>query len=52
MSEMVWYAFKLWLCRRFGHRGRIDYASLGGGDPEICRRCGQLLSTNYSRSKR
>lgn len=51
MSEALWHLFKRWLCRKFGHRGRIDYASPGGGDPEVCLRCGNLLSTAYSRSK-
>jgi hypothetical protein len=51
MSEALWYVFKSWLCRKFGHRAEIHYSSLGGGDPEICRRCNRLLSTAYSRSK-
>jgi len=40
-----------WWCRRYGHRGRIDYNSPGGGGPEICRTCGQLLSTAWSRAQ-
>lgn len=40
---------RAWLCRKFGHRARIDYQSPGGHDPEVCRRCNTLLSTAYSR---
>ena len=50
MPESILQRMRRWWCRRFGHRGEIHYDSLGGGDPEICRRCGQLLSTEYSRN--
>ncbi len=52
MSEALWYMFKSWICKKFGHRGRIDYNSPGGGDPEVCSRCDRLLSTAYSRNKK
>lgn len=51
MRGTWWERLQRWLCRKFGHRGRIDYASAGGGDPEVCTRCGQLLSTAFSRSR-
>lgn len=43
--------FMSWLCSKFGHRAEIDYHSPGGGNPEICKRCGRLLSTMLSRGR-
>lgn len=51
MNGTRWERFMRWLCRKLGHRGRIDYDSPGGGDPEVCTRCRVLLSTAYSRSR-
>ena len=50
MSETWIQQLRAWLCRKFGHRGIVDYQSAGGGDPEICRRCSALLSTAFSRA--
>jgi hypothetical protein len=52
MGESLRERFMAWLCRTFSHRARIEYASPGGGVPEICRRCRRLLSTAYSRANR
>lgn len=51
MIETLLARLRRWICRRWGHRGVIHFDSPGGGDPEICRRCGSLLSTAYSRAK-
>jgi hypothetical protein len=37
------------LCRWWGHWAYIDYGAKGGGDPEVCRCCGAVLSTAWSR---
>jgi hypothetical protein len=46
----LWARLMLWLCDRFGHRGRVLYDCPGGGDSEVCTRCHRLLSTAYSRN--
>lgn len=51
MDDGLWMRIKRWVCSKFGHCGRIDYDSPGGGDPEECTRCGKLLSTAYSRAR-
>lgn len=50
MNGTLLQRFRWWLCRRFGHRGRI-YTDNNITDPEICTRCNSLLSTRYSRER-
>ena len=51
MEESLWQQFMNWICKEFGHNGKIDRESPGGGDPEVCTRCKRLLSTAYSRGE-
>lgn len=50
MNQTLFERLKNWICSKIGHKSFIDYNSLGGGDPEICKRCNRLLSTAYSRT--
>lgn len=43
--------FTRWLCSKIGHWSYIDRNSMCGSAPEVCRCCGRLLSTAYSRSR-
>ena len=52
MIPTLWQRIMEWICQKIGHRGKIDYKSPGGGNPEVCARCNLLLSTEYSRKRR
>lgn len=45
MKPTLWQQFMEWLCLEFDHKPVIE----GLTENEICRRCGKLLSTPYSR---
>lgn len=50
MNGTLLERLRRWLCRNLGHRGRI-YDCPCGSKPEVCTRCRQLLSTEWSRAR-
>lgn len=38
-----------WICSKFGHKSFIDHDCPSGTEPEVCKRCNKLISTQYSR---
>ena len=47
MEESLLQRIRRWMCRRWGHKPCMD----AKGEIEVCVRCGNLLSTPYSRGQ-
>lgn len=51
MIPTFWQRIAEWLCRYFGHWSKMNRDDFGDAE-EVCRVCGHLLSTRYSRERR